>query len=820
METSKTLLVIIICFLLLISIPYGVLAAGTVTSFEVQPNDQTVAYNDTFSISIYVTPNGTIDTCAIDNLTFTPGVLSVLSVAQGNLFGGTTMWIPGIDINNESGYLTGILWTWGGETNTPGFFCNITFKAINPGIGYVNITSYGVALAGVPFTCNITSNATVTVSGLTVVADSATSITNSSATFNGHLTGDNGEPATCGFIYDNASHPNATGYSHNVTCSGTYEEGDSFSKTVNIDCATLYYYRAWGLDSSLFAYSSETSFRTPPGDPIDVTGTLTDFDGPAFDDLNISWTKGCEANLTIVRKNSTHYLDSPTEGVELYNDTSTYVVDINLTQPYYYTLWSYSNVSGVWMFSNPVNLSWGGLFVNVYDEVTFNPLIFDISITNQLGTEYYEQSDCTNTLVIPVSICPNGENIAIQISAAGSYNTLTEYFTGYPLVLQNKTITYVQLQYEPKDKDSTTVICYNSVGHTESIPEFLLSGSVITIYPNAADQFDQVNVTYTYELYKSRLYYMDIYENFWYSLNAYLPPREGAELYLITVVNPYEFPVEEAYVQFKTYSPITGMYESVSNLYTDANGQVNLYLIPDTLYKVVISKPGYETEIADYIPDPDIHTRTFRLEFETIDPSEYAQLFDNIAFSVDPEQRRHMTNFTIYYNITSSDNKLEWFRCNIHWYNSSNDTYVLLFNQNISGQSEGGSISYTVPNATGRYYVQCYFKKEGFDEYLLRQEGGSTRIYDIFLKGILSGSSIIKLIPDWIYLLVIVIIMMLVMAAIMPYAGLATGYVGIGIFGFALALKPTLVVAGTEMWGILLLTAIVYTAALFLWSRI
>ena len=741
MKTSKTLAILLILLLLLGSIPYSVLGAGTVTNFELQPNNQTVAYNDTFYINIYVTPNGTIDTCAVDNLTFTSNVLAVQSITQGDLFGGTTMWIPYIEINNNSGYVKGILWTWTGQTNAPGVFCNITFKAINPGVGYINLTDYGVALAGIPYTCNITSNATVTVEGLSVMVNSATSITNDSALLNGYLTSDNGELATCGFIYDNnISHPNATGYSFNVTCAGTYNEGDSFSKIVSLNCSTLYYYRAWAIDSFLFVYSSETFFRTPPGPPTNYKGNLTNTTGLQKDDLNISWNKGCGANRTIVRSSTTSYLSSPTDGTEVYNDTGTWVIEENLTEPHYYTLWSYSNVSGIWMFSDPVNLSWGGLFVNVFNESSFNNISFDISITNQLGTEYYNQSDCVNTLVIPVNLCPNGEQISIQIS-----NTS----------------------------------------------------------------------------YKTRYYYMDIFENYWYSLNAYLPPENVALLYLITVINPYEFPVEDAYVQFKTYSPIIEMYESVSNLYTDANGQINLYLLPDTVYKVVISKTGYETEIADYIPDTEIRIHTFRLEFEIIDPSVYDQLFDNIDYNIDPEQRYHTNGFTIYYNITSSNNKLQWYRMNVYWYNESDTSWVLLSTQNVSG-SGGGSLSYVVSNITGRYHGCCYFKKEGFNEYEVVHEGS---IVWFISWGGLGTNPAFDLIPDWIYLLIIVIIMILVMAVLMPYAGLATGYIGIGIFGFALALKDfevTISPAGDAIsgWFILLLTALIYTAAIFLWSRI
>ena len=69
--------------------------------------------------------------------------------------------------------------------------------------------------------------------------------------------------------------------------------------------------------------------------------------------------------------------------------------------------------------------------------------------------------------------------------------------------------------------------------------------------------------------------------------------------------------------------------------------------------------------------------------------------------------------------------------------------------------------------------------------------------------------------------------MIVIMAYLLPYAGVATGYIGIGIFGFALALKPDLTltmspngVDPVSGWWILVLMSVVYTIALFIWSRI
>jgi len=58
------------------------------------------------------------------------------------------------------------------------------------------------------------------------------------------------------------------------------------------------------------------------------------------------------------------------------------------------------------------------------------------------------------------------------------------------------------------------------------------------------------------------------------------------------------------------------------------------------------------------------------------------------------------------------------------------------------------------------------------------------------------------------------------MAFLLPIAGVGTGYVGIGIIAVGLMLKPDLAVAEISGWVIMVITALVYTLALFVWSRI
>jgi len=146
----------------------------------------------------------------------------------------------------------------------------------------------------------------------------------------------------------------------------------------------------------------------------------------------------------------------------------------------------------------------------------------------------------------------------------------------------------------------------------------------------------------------------------------------------------------------------------------------------------------------------------------------------------------------------------------------------LLYSQNISTSPSGGSISYTVQNVnisniTGKYKIECWYKKEDCDPYEVTQTGSSIFFLDY---GGLRTSPVFELIPDWAYFLALVIISAIVMAFLLPIAGVGTGYVGIGIIAVGLMLKPDLAVAEISGWVIMVITALVYTLALFVWSRI
>jgi len=300
------------------------------------------------------------------------------------------------------------------------------------------------------------------------------------------------------------------------------------------------------------------------------------------------------------------------------------------------------------------------------------------------------------------------------------------------------------------------------------------------------------------------------------------PIAQYGLLYVIYVKDYYGDPIQDAKIFFKKYINETESFETVSSLYTDANGQVNLYLVPGTFYKVSIIKEYYQTEYSDFTPDPQDRARTFRMEEQEIETDRGEDVYYGITWTIDPDSHYQRGNFTVYFNITSSNNALDWFRMTVSVYNSSSGEWDQIYTETKTTAS-GGSISYAIEdvnisNITGKYKVSCWYKKDGFDPHEVIQTGSS--IFYLEWGGLL-GLAVWDTIPDWVYLLVVVIIMALVMAFILPVAGVGTGYIGIIILALALVLKPDLTTAsGVSGWAILFITAFVYTIALFIWSKI
>jgi len=288
-----------------------------------------------------------------------------------------------------------------------------------------------------------------------------------------------------------------------------------------------------------------------------------------------------------------------------------------------------------------------------------------------------------------------------------------------------------------------------------------------------------------------------------------------------TEYSEFDRPIAGAWVNIKRYINATGRFETMSILQTDTNGYINLYLIPSVLYLFNISATDYITSVADWNPTPPnpyqpTELKIFRMTrtSHALQPVNVTYIMKNIIWSLAPQDLSQQGPITFYFNITSTDNQLQWFRMEVSYFNQSLQTWVLLNSQNQS-TSSGGSLTYTTANITGTYKVDVYLKKIGYNEYKIYETGNLH--YTLYYLPIW-----IRQIPDFVWYLIIVVLMIIVMGTCftMLSTGLLTGYIGLGVFAFGLMLKPGLTINGFGGWVIWAITFLIYTMGIFLWSRL
>jgi len=257
-----------------------------------------------------------------------------------------------------------------------------------------------------------------------------------------------------------------------------------------------------------------------------------------------------------------------------------------------------------------------------------------VLISNQSGTESYESLNNSNTFTIDLSLCPTGDDTSILVSPALNYSLKSEIFVDDMLVQQNIT-NYIFLSQTSEGRSGMNITLWNSTERFEYYPSYDIDGDIITILGNAInDSYNQANISYRHNEYGSRIYYRDIIPTGAYILNAYLPPVDVKQLYIIQVIDGYEGPVNDAKVMINR--SVNGSFVTVSELLTSGYGTCEVELISGEQYKVYITADDYISNTFDYMPDPDLYgieyPKVFQLQSSITEPiTEY--FWDLIQFN-------------------------------------------------------------------------------------------------------------------------------------------------------------------------------------------
>jgi len=278
--------------------------------------------------------------------------------------------------------------------------------------------------------------------------------------------------------------------------------------------------------------------------------------------LNLTWDSGNRSDREIVVRNNASYPSSPTDGTTQQNSTDTFFNE-SVTSSGYFTIWSYNDTTEYYSATG-LDIPWGALGVTVYNEsspwLTVSP--FGLLISDQEGTETYQNSSCTNTHYLDLLDIPYGVNTIFVINA-------TDYVDR----------TYYKDLYEN-----------NFYNFTFYLPPF-----ETPVDPGSGDPGGEG-------------------ENY-----------STTQDYIVTIINELNDPVQGAKVIFNRYINTTDSWEEIASGVADGYGQVPVSLIPDILYKVDITADGYQDSIGNdwipkYIEFSDDRYKTFQILFDEIVP--------------------------------------------------------------------------------------------------------------------------------------------------------------------------------------------------------
>lgn len=167
-----------------------------------------------------------------------------------------------------------------------------------------------------------------------VTSTGVTNLLDTTATFGGNVTAENGAAITeRGVVYGISLNP-TTGNSK-VTTSGT--TGAYTCNVTGLTAANTYHYRAYAINSYGTSYGADVELRTEPSAPTSFSGTVV-----GKTQVDLTWTKGVGSSYTIIRRATGAYPTGPGDGVDVYSGvgSTTSSTGLSAGTTYYYRAWA------------------------------------------------------------------------------------------------------------------------------------------------------------------------------------------------------------------------------------------------------------------------------------------------------------------------------------------------------------------------------------------------------------------------------------------------------------------------------------------------
>lgn len=283
------------------------------------------------------------------------------------------------------------------------------------------------------------------------------------------------------------------------------------------------------------------------------------------------------------------------------------------------------------------------------------------------------------------------------------------------------------------------------------------------------------------------------------NLEAYLL-LSGTGIYHSTFViaSNNNIPIEDALVTVQMDAG--GYYRTVEQHYTDTTGLVLNFLNPITQYHFIVSADDYVSETYEIYPNPVSPIVYVRLAYTGIagaDFVNYSVLWDSISYQFLPDTFYFNDSFNVTFELSSSDNDIEYIGLNATYQNTT-----LVCNELVDDQPAGTMLTCTIPYVVGQYEIQGYFKRINYTEHPFNIfhywvfNSTSGGLPDIDFSGTVS---------DLGYWIACIILTMIVCGLASRFIGFGAGYLAVGMMAMAVALNPTIVIAGTMGWMIIAL---------------
>jgi len=501
----------------------------------------------------------------------------------------------------------------------------------------------------------------------------ATSVSTTSATLVGRLENSTNRSCNCGFWIGNQTTTEGN-YEQNVTASGTYTEGQNFTKLVSsLSPGTYYYVRAWCDNGYNFNVSQNESYlltlpQAPSNFQVSSIGASS---------LILTWTNASvssNANHSVlVRYSTSGYPTSITSGTFGANESNYANVTIgNLGEEttYYFSAWTWINGSG-----SPTLEAYSSSYATTTNSTEGG--VYNISIK-------YENETDGNNYPVDLSQYWGPHKLIIHYENEVDYVTFYNYGliessvvgdfsfnnSGNFTIEVNKSIRYMEFHWN--DSGNRTYRCNRIIIPTsDSLNQTFYIRTNLPVYGEAVALPNQSLLTYTYS-------FLD-------------------ETGQFTVEN-------NAYATIFTYNS-KGEYMQIHTEYFDASLQVHPWLVYQKKYFIGVYCDNINIERIGVCPTTDTLTVDIRIPYQ-------GNITYNFLDVINLQIGWYDDGFYANYQDTTSTTNIVTFY--VYYY--SNDTYT--------GHSETQTVSnynFTFTTAEGcnisiSYYFEIVADLEGVGE--------------------------------------------------------------------------------------------------------